>query len=83
MSVAVLLEMAADAAPDRVGIGPIDGGLQDWVRRHLRTARTPSRVEFFAALPFTDTGKLLRRAVRSEFLDPGRTSAERADDRAT
>jgi len=41
--------------------------LQDWVRERLRSARTPERIEFRAELPYNETGKLLRRVLRSEF----------------
>ena len=40
--------------------------LQDWVRTRLRSARMPARVEFRAELPYTETGKLLRRVLRDE-----------------
>jgi acyl-CoA synthetase (AMP-forming)/AMP-acid ligase II len=40
--------------------------LQAWVRDRLRSARTPTRIEFREALPYTDTGKLLRRVLREE-----------------
>jgi len=45
--------------------------LQDWVRRRLRTSRTPTVVEFHSALPYNEIGKLLRRVLRAEFLGPG------------
>lgn len=40
--------------------------LRDHVRAGLRSARTPERIQFRASLPTTDTGKVLRREVRSE-----------------
>jgi fatty-acyl-CoA synthase len=40
--------------------------LQDWVRGRLRSSKTPERIEFRSQLPYTDTGKLLRRVLRSE-----------------
>ncbi len=40
--------------------------LQEWVRTRLRSSRMPARVEFRAQLPYTETGKLLRRALRAE-----------------
>jgi acyl-CoA synthetase (AMP-forming)/AMP-acid ligase II len=40
--------------------------LQRWVRERLRSSRTPSRVEFVPALPYTDTGKVLRRVLRDQ-----------------
>ncbi len=40
--------------------------LQDWVRDHLRSARTPTIIDIRAALPISDTGKLLRRVLKQE-----------------
>jgi acyl-CoA synthetase (AMP-forming)/AMP-acid ligase II len=40
--------------------------LQGWVRARLRSAHTPAVVEFRPALPYNETGKLLRRVLRSE-----------------
>ncbi|MFM7125802.1 MAG: class I adenylate-forming enzyme family protein, partial [Actinomycetota bacterium] len=40
--------------------------LRDHVRVSLRSARTPERIQFRTTLPTTDTGKVLRREVRSE-----------------
>jgi acyl-coenzyme A synthetase/AMP-(fatty) acid ligase len=40
--------------------------LMDWVRRRLRSARTPTRIEFRQALPYNETGKLLRRVLKAE-----------------
>jgi acyl-CoA synthetase (AMP-forming)/AMP-acid ligase II len=45
--------------------------LQDWVRERLRSSRTPAVVEFRNALPYNETGKLLRRVLRTELLGPG------------
>jgi acyl-CoA synthetase (AMP-forming)/AMP-acid ligase II len=41
--------------------------LQVWVRDRLRSTKTPQRIEFRAELPFSETGKLLRRVLRDEF----------------
>jgi acyl-CoA synthetase (AMP-forming)/AMP-acid ligase II len=43
--------------------------LRAWVRERLRSSRTPARIEFRDRLPYTETGKLLRRRVRAELLD--------------
>ena len=40
--------------------------LRDWVRARLRSSRVPERIEFRDALPYNETGKLLRRKVRAE-----------------
>ncbi|MDP3139612.1 MAG: class I adenylate-forming enzyme family protein [Burkholderiaceae bacterium] len=41
--------------------------LQAWVRTRLRSSKTPSRIEFMTALPYNETGKLLRRELRTQF----------------
>jgi acyl-CoA synthetase (AMP-forming)/AMP-acid ligase II len=40
--------------------------VQQWVRRYLRSNKTPSRVVFRDELPYNATGKLLRRVLRDE-----------------
>jgi acyl-CoA synthetase (AMP-forming)/AMP-acid ligase II len=40
------------------------GELQQWVKDRLRSSRTPERIEFWEELPYSETGKLLRRKVR-------------------
>lgn len=40
--------------------------LREHVRRELRSARTPERVSVRAELPYSETGKLLRRVLRDE-----------------
>ncbi len=40
--------------------------LQAWVKKHLRSSRTPERIEFWESLPYNETGKLLRRQVRAQ-----------------
>lgn len=40
--------------------------LQAWVRERLRSARTPTVIEFRDELPYNETGKLLRRVLRAE-----------------
>jgi acyl-CoA synthetase (AMP-forming)/AMP-acid ligase II len=42
--------------------------LQTWVKERLRSSRSPQRVEFRDRLPYSETGKLLRRQVRAELL---------------
>lgn len=41
--------------------------LQDLVRSRLRSSRVPQAVRFVDALPYNETGKLLRRLIREEF----------------
>jgi acyl-CoA synthetase (AMP-forming)/AMP-acid ligase II len=42
--------------------------LRAFVRTRLRSSRAPERIEFRAALPYTDTGKLLRRQLKDELV---------------
>jgi acyl-CoA synthetase (AMP-forming)/AMP-acid ligase II len=44
--------------------------LQDLVRARLRSSRVPERIEFWAELPYNETGKLLRRCVRDKLAGP-------------
>lgn len=45
-------------------VSPSD--LQQWVRERLRSTRTPELIQFRDELPYSETGKLLRRIVRTE-----------------
>jgi acyl-CoA synthetase (AMP-forming)/AMP-acid ligase II len=40
--------------------------LREFAKQHLRTSKTPDVVVLLDALPYTDTGKLVRRAVREQ-----------------
>jgi acyl-coenzyme A synthetase/AMP-(fatty) acid ligase len=42
--------------------------LKEWVRKQLRSSKTPDVVVFRADLPRTPTGKLLRRQLIDELL---------------
>jgi acyl-CoA synthetase (AMP-forming)/AMP-acid ligase II len=44
------------------------GELQTWVRDRLRSTKVPQDVRFADQLPYNDTGKLLRRQLKAEFL---------------
>ena len=37
-----------------------------WVRARLRSTKTPQLIEFRDELPYNETGKLLRRVLRSD-----------------
>jgi acyl-CoA synthetase (AMP-forming)/AMP-acid ligase II len=50
--------------------------LRVFSREHLRTSKTPDRIVIVPELPYTDTGKLLRRVVRQE-LSGAVTSTQR------
>ncbi len=45
--------------------------LQQWVKDRLRSSRTPERIEFWSELPYTESGKLLRRKVREALRETG------------
>ncbi|MEC9395161.1 MAG: class I adenylate-forming enzyme family protein [Actinomycetota bacterium] len=53
------------------GAAPTAEDLQDAVRSLLRSNRTPDHVEFVDALPYNDTGKLLRRVLRADLAHLG------------
>ena len=48
------------------GPRPAVDDLASWVRGRLRSTRTPEVWEFRDALPYNDTGKLLRRQLKAE-----------------
>ena len=41
--------------------------LKDHIRSHLRSSRVPEAIQFCTELPYTETGKLLRREVKTWF----------------
>ena len=53
----------------RPGHEPDAEALRAFAREHLRTSKTPDRVEFRTELPHTETGKLLRRVLLTELTD--------------
>lgn len=74
-----VLDAAVIGAPDEewgekvVAFVVVDPGqeveadtLKDWVASRLRSTRAPETVYFRTALPYNDTGKLLRRLLREE-----------------
>jgi acyl-CoA synthetase (AMP-forming)/AMP-acid ligase II len=54
---AVVLEPGGKASPEE---------LQDWVRQRLRSTKTPQVIQFRDEMPYTETGKLLRRVIRAD-----------------
>ena len=42
-----------------------------WVKARLRSSKTPEVWEFREALPYNDTGKLLRRQLKAEMIKAG------------
>ncbi len=51
------------------GEGATEDELREHVRNQLRSARTPERIAVYDELPFSETGKLLRRVLRDELSD--------------
>ncbi len=51
------------------GPGTTEGELRDWVRSRLRSTKTPVVLEFRGELPYSPTGKLLRRVLRDELAE--------------
>ncbi len=54
----VVLARGADRRPE---------DLRSWVRSRLRGSRTPDYIEYCESLPYTETGKVLRRTLRDRF----------------
>jgi len=61
--------VAAAIAP--VGAPPDRDELRDLVGSRLRTSRIPTHVMFLDELPYNDTGKLIRRDLRTRFAHLG------------
>lgn len=61
--------LIAIAVPE-AGTPPTAGELRDWTRSRLRGSRTPDEVRFVKELPYTPTGKLLRRKLTEELSAP-------------
>jgi acyl-CoA synthetase (AMP-forming)/AMP-acid ligase II len=48
--------------------------LRSWVAERLRSTRAPRRIDFRLELPYSETGKLLRRVLKAEMSpEPGRS----------
>jgi acyl-CoA synthetase (AMP-forming)/AMP-acid ligase II len=57
---AIVTQPDSDLTSERVRV---------WAREHLRGSRTPDEVVFRAELPYTPTGKLLRRQLVDEYAE--------------
>ncbi len=44
------------------------GSIKDFVKESLRSSKCPERISFVEELPYTETGKLLRRTVQADLL---------------
>lgn len=51
----------------RRGSAPEEEQLREWVRARLRSSRTPDAIWFRTELPYTPTGKVLRRQLLTEY----------------
>ena len=51
---------------------PSEADLAAWVKERLRSTKTPETWEFRKALPYNDTGKLLRRVLKAELTETPR-----------
>ncbi len=59
-------EAVAAALVLHEGATATEDELRSWVTDRLRSSRAPARFEFRDELPYSETGKLLRRQVRAE-----------------
>jgi acyl-CoA synthetase (AMP-forming)/AMP-acid ligase II len=76
-------EQVVAAVVPAAGAAADSAELQRWVRERLRSSRTPSRVEFVPVLPYTETGKVLRRMLREQLdVSPAAAPDPRATHRA-
>jgi acyl-CoA synthetase (AMP-forming)/AMP-acid ligase II len=62
-AVAAVVVLKPDAAPTS------SDDLQVWVRERLRSTKTPVVIDFRNELPYSPTGKLLRRVLRDELTE--------------
>ena len=49
--------------------------LQEWVRARLRSTKTPQLIGFYDEMPYNETGKLLRRVLRTDLAAAGEARA--------
>ena len=61
-------KVAAVVVP--AGSPPAADDLAAWVKARLRSSKTPEVWAFREALPYNDTGKLLRRQLKAEMSAP-------------
>ncbi len=62
--VVAVIVLADDATAPGAGVN--ESEIQELVRRRLRSSRVPAHVVVVDELPYNDTGKLLRRVLRSQ-----------------
>ncbi|MDG2333298.1 MAG: class I adenylate-forming enzyme family protein [Myxococcota bacterium] len=61
-------EKVVAAVVYKAGDSASEAELQQWVKDRLRSSRTPESFDFWPELPYNETGKLLRRTVRSRLM---------------
>jgi len=59
-------ECVSAAVVPTTGATADEDELKAWVRARLRSTKTPDRIYFLDELPFSETGKLLRRVLKAE-----------------
>jgi fatty-acyl-CoA synthase len=62
----VVVRIGHDADAAELPGDELRGELRIWVSERLRSTRSPERIEFRTELPYSDTGKLLRRVLKAE-----------------
>jgi acyl-CoA synthetase (AMP-forming)/AMP-acid ligase II len=60
VAAAVVLAKGSQLAPDEI---------REWVRSHLRSSRVPGHIAIVVELPYSETGKLLRRVLRQQLAE--------------
>ena len=68
-------EAVAAAVVLAAGEQATEAELQDWVRARLRSTKTPQLIGFYDEMPYNETGKLLRRVLRTDLAGAGETRA--------
>ena len=58
-------EMVGAVVVSDAAVSADEAALQEWVKDRLRSSRVPSRIAFWAELPYNEIGKLLRRSVKA------------------
>lgn len=61
-------EVVAAVVVLREGATLDEDGVRAWVTTHLRSSRTPAQVVFRTELPYSETGKILRRVLKAELV---------------
>jgi acyl-CoA synthetase (AMP-forming)/AMP-acid ligase II len=64
-AVAAVVVLVEAGGVDAAGTADEDS-LRAWVAERLRSTRAPGRIEFRTELPYSETGKLLRRVLKAE-----------------